>query len=88
MGGRQWREEGGRTTTRKGRDHNDHNNDHIMITQHPPCHSEHLLAWGLWVLQRDDKGRGKDGDDNHDHNEDGKGKGTSRMAIISCSKVW
>ena len=26
-------------------------------TQHPPRHSEHLLAWGLWVLQWDDEGR-------------------------------
>ena len=62
---------------RKGRDHNDHNNDHTAITQHPPCHSEHLLAWGLWVLQRDNKGCGKDGDDGHNHNEDGKGDGTT-----------
>ena len=40
----------------------------MALTQHPPRHSEHLLAWGLWVLQWDDEGRGKDGDDNDDHN--------------------
>ena len=42
------------------------------LTQHPPRHSEHLLAWGLWVLQQDDEGRGKDRDDDHDqdHNKD------------------
>ena len=41
------------------------------LTQHPPRHREHLLAWGLWVLQRDDEGRGKDRDDDQDdHNED------------------
>ena len=33
----------------------------MALTQHPPRHSEHLLAWGLWVLQRDDKGRGRTG---------------------------
>ena len=40
------------------------------LTQHPPCHSEHLLAWGLWVLQRDDEGQGKDRDDDDDHDQD------------------
>ena len=46
----------------------------MALTQHPPHHSEHLLAWGLWVLQRDDEGWGKDRDNDHDqdqdHNED------------------
>ena len=40
------------------------------LTQHPPRHSEHLLAWRLWALQRDDEGWGKDRDDNQDHNQD------------------
>ena len=44
----------------------------MALTQHPPRHSKHLLMWGLWVLQRDNKGQGKD----RDHNEDSKGKGT------------
>ena len=42
----------------------------MALTQHPPRHSKHLLAWGLWVLQRDDEGRGKDRDDDHDHDHD------------------
>jgi len=81
---------------RRGRDHDNHDNNHAAtttittrmgattpdegtttLTQHPPCHSEHLLVLGLWVLQWDDKGRGKDRDNNYDHNKDGKGKGTT-----------
>ena len=42
----------------------------MALTQHLPRHSKHLLAWGLWVLQRDDEGRGKDRDDDHDHDHD------------------
>ena len=42
------------------------------LTQHPPHHSEHLLAWGLWVLQWDDKGWGKDRDNDHDQDQDHK----------------
>ena len=72
----------GMTTTggqrRKGRRDNDNENGGndpegtTALTQHPPCHSKHLLAWGLWVLQRDDEGQGKDRDNDHDqdHNED------------------
>ena len=40
------------------------------LTQHPPHHSEHLLAWGLWVLQQDDEGWGKDRDDDQDDDQD------------------
>ena len=42
----------------------------MALPQHLPHHSEHLLMWGLWVLQRDDEGWGKDRDNDHNHNQD------------------
>ena len=71
-GRQRWGDDGekddGMTTTRTGATTPDEGT--TALTQHPPHHSEHLLAWGLWVLQWDDEGWGKDRDDDHNHDQD------------------